>query len=373
MAGPALEATEKPFYEIDDEKNLGSPNPPPLYSSPSSKNSEGHRSQNIHCSSITNINCSADNNKNPAYPESTEPLTSRIYSCRSSIIPEYSIVSFLEENIDDLLDQRLCSTTVEEEAKEESIYDAFGVGHSSTSISAGLGMAVARDLLGKQNHVIFAIGDGTMTSGRAYEAMNNSRFLDSNLIIVLNDDRTWDHVFCIKALVHNLFRELLIIYDIVPNNSLERLLFDKPKSILDWKQRLHLIKEIASGLFYLHEIWIQVVIHRDIKESNSLLDAELNGRQGLSRLYDHGSHPQTTHVVWTLGYLIPELTRIGMAITSTDVSTFGGFLLEDMYKRIKIFDPGGILYAFYGVELFTPSSLLLTRVDRVKLFNAKGD
>ncbi|KAI0501586.1 hypothetical protein KFK09_016531 [Dendrobium nobile] len=73
--------------------------------------------------------------------------------------------------------------------REESIYDAFGVGHSSTSISAGLGMAVARDLLGKQNQVISVIGDGAMTAGQAYEAMNNSGFLDSNLIIVLNDNR----------------------------------------------------------------------------------------------------------------------------------------------------------------------------------------
>lgn len=73
--------------------------------------------------------------------------------------------------------------------RDESIYDAFGAGHSSTSISAGLGMAVARDLLGRKNHVISVIGDGAMTAGQAYEAMNNSGFLDSNLIIVLNDNK----------------------------------------------------------------------------------------------------------------------------------------------------------------------------------------
>ncbi|KAL0340008.1 UNVERIFIED_CONTAM: putative 1-deoxy-D-xylulose-5-phosphate synthase 2, chloroplastic [Sesamum radiatum] len=73
--------------------------------------------------------------------------------------------------------------------REESAHDAFGVGHSSTSISAGLGMAVARDLLGKNNHVISVIGDGAMTAGQAYEAMNNAGFLDSNLIIVLNDNK----------------------------------------------------------------------------------------------------------------------------------------------------------------------------------------
>ncbi|KAL6959528.1 1-deoxy-D-xylulose-5-phosphate synthase [Sarracenia purpurea var. burkii] len=73
--------------------------------------------------------------------------------------------------------------------RDESIYDAFGAGHSSTSISAGLGMAVARDLLGKNNNVISVIGDGAMTAGQAYEAMNNAGFLDANLIVVLNDNK----------------------------------------------------------------------------------------------------------------------------------------------------------------------------------------
>ncbi|KAF2318312.1 hypothetical protein GH714_004950 [Hevea brasiliensis] len=73
--------------------------------------------------------------------------------------------------------------------RDESEHDAFGVGHSSTSISAGLGMAVGRDLVGKNNHVIAVIGDGAMTAGQAYEAMNNAGYLDSNLIIILNDNK----------------------------------------------------------------------------------------------------------------------------------------------------------------------------------------
>ncbi|KAK6150330.1 hypothetical protein DH2020_015262 [Rehmannia glutinosa] len=73
--------------------------------------------------------------------------------------------------------------------RDESVYDAFGAGHSSTSISAGLGMAVARDLLGNKNNVVSVIGDGAMTAGQAYEAMNNAGFLDSNLIVVLNDNK----------------------------------------------------------------------------------------------------------------------------------------------------------------------------------------
>jgi 1-deoxy-D-xylulose-5-phosphate synthase len=72
--------------------------------------------------------------------------------------------------------------------RDESEYDPFGAAHSSTSISAGLGMAVARDLSGGKNHVIAVIGDGAMSAGMAYEAMNNAGSMDSRLIVVLNDN-----------------------------------------------------------------------------------------------------------------------------------------------------------------------------------------
>src|SRR5579864_2459859 len=72
--------------------------------------------------------------------------------------------------------------------RAESEYDPFGAAHSSTSISSALGMAVARDLSGKQNNVIAVIGDGAMSAGMAYEAMNNAGSMDSRLIVVLNDN-----------------------------------------------------------------------------------------------------------------------------------------------------------------------------------------
>src|ERR1043165_9490626 len=72
--------------------------------------------------------------------------------------------------------------------RSESEYDPFGAAHSSTSISAGLGMAVARDLAGGNNHVVAGIGDGAMSVGMAYEAMNNAGALRSRLIVVLNDN-----------------------------------------------------------------------------------------------------------------------------------------------------------------------------------------
>jgi len=72
--------------------------------------------------------------------------------------------------------------------RTESEYDPFGAGHSSTSISAGLGMAVARDLKGESNNVIAVIGDGAMSAGMAYEAMNNAGARDERLIVILNDN-----------------------------------------------------------------------------------------------------------------------------------------------------------------------------------------
>ncbi|CAM0880968.1 unnamed protein product [Alopecurus aequalis] len=127
--------------------------------------------------------------------------------------------------------------------------------------------------------------------------------------------------------------ELLLVYDYMSNGSLDKYLYNEEgKPILDWAQRFHIIKDVASGLLHLHEKCEQVVIHRDIKASNVLLDNEMNGRLGdfgLARLYDHGTDPLiTTKLVGTLGYLAPELSSTGRVSPLTDVYAFGVFLLE---------------------------------------------
>ncbi|KAI3443038.1 CYCLIN domain-containing protein [Psidium guajava] len=125
--------------------------------------------------------------------------------------------------------------------------------------------------------------------------------------------------------------DLLLVYEYMANGSLDRYLFDEAKATLVWEQRFRIVKGVASGLLYLHEGYEQVVIHRDVKASNVLLDDELNGRLGdfgLARLYHHGSNPGTSRVVGTLGYLAPETPRTGKTSGSSDVFAFGAFLLE---------------------------------------------
>ncbi|XP_031489013.1 L-type lectin-domain containing receptor kinase S.4-like [Nymphaea colorata] len=126
--------------------------------------------------------------------------------------------------------------------------------------------------------------------------------------------------------------ELLLVYDFMPNGSLDEFLFDDTKAAtLNWELRMRILKGIADGLLYLHKGWEQVVVHRDVKASNVLLDGEMNARLGdfgLARLHEHGQNPQTTGVMGTVGYLAPELYRTGKATVSADVFAYGALLLE---------------------------------------------
>lgn len=126
-------------------------------------------------------------------------------------------------------------------------------------------------------------------------------------------------------------RELLLVYDHMPNGSLDKFLYDPNMPVLSWSRRMGIIKDVASSILYLHEEWEQVVLHRDIKASNVLLDAGMKARLGdfgLARLYDHGTDPHTTRVVGTMGYLAPELGHTGKASKASDVFAFGVFMLE---------------------------------------------
>ncbi|OVA20802.1 Protein kinase domain [Macleaya cordata] len=133
--------------------------------------------------------------------------------------------------------------------------------------------------------------------------------------------------------------QLMLVYDYLPNGSLNHWIFDKPKQVLGWEGRRKVIIDVAEGLNYLHYGWDQVVLHRDIKSSNILLDSEMRGRLGdfgLAKLYQHGQAPNTTRVVGTLGYLAPELAVLASPTAASDVYSFGVVVLEVVCGRRPI-------------------------------------
>ncbi|ESQ40058.1 hypothetical protein EUTSA_v10012840mg [Eutrema salsugineum] len=157
--------------------------------------------------------------------------------------------------------------------------------------------------------------------------------------------------------------DLLLIYDYIPNGSLDSLLYSRPRqsgAVLSWNVRFQIAKGIASGLLYLHEEWEKIVIHRDVKPSNVLIDDNMNPRLGdfgLARLYERGSLSHTTVVVGTIGYMAPELTRSGKSSTASDVFAFGVLLLEIVSGR-RPTDSGTFFLADWVMELRASGEIL---------------
>ncbi|XP_066398417.1 L-type lectin-domain containing receptor kinase IX.1-like [Miscanthus floridulus] len=124
--------------------------------------------------------------------------------------------------------------------------------------------------------------------------------------------------------------ELLLVYDLMPNGSLDRHLYSAD-NILSWQRRYDIILGIGSALLYLHQDCEQGVLHRDIKPSNVMLDASFNaklGDFGLARLVDHGRGVHTTELAGTMGYMDPDCMVTGRFSTESDMYAFGVVLLE---------------------------------------------
>ncbi|XP_062120054.1 L-type lectin-domain containing receptor kinase IX.1-like [Humulus lupulus] len=167
--------------------------------------------------------------------------------------------------------------------------------------------------------------------------------------------------------------ELLLVYEFLPNGSLDTHLFGK-SLVLKWTVRHKIALGLASALLYLHEEWEQCVVHRDIKSSNVMLDSNFNaklGDFGLARLIDHDElGSQTTVLAGTMGYLAPECVTIGKASKETDVYSFGVVALEISCGRRPVdlkAEPSQTLLVEWVWELYGKGQILEAADERLNM------
>ncbi|XP_020114332.1 L-type lectin-domain containing receptor kinase IX.1-like [Ananas comosus] len=166
---------------------------------------------------------------------------------------------------------------------------------------------------------------------------------------------------------HNRSGEFLLVYELMPNGSLDSYLYGAAERLLPWAARYNIAQGLASALFYLHNEWEQCVVHRDIKSSNVMLDSLFNaklGDFGLARLIDHSRGSQTTVLAGTIGYLAPECFITGKASKESDIFSFGVVLLEIACGR-KALEPGKVSLIEWVWDLYGRGGILEAADERL--------
>ncbi|CAM0902809.1 unnamed protein product [Alopecurus aequalis] len=169
----------------------------------------------------------------------------------------------------------------------------------------------------------------------------------------------------------------LLVYEYLENGSLDHALFGKGRSNLDWTTRFEICLGIARGLAYLHEESSIRIVHRDIKASNVLLDANLNPKIsdfGLAKLYDDQATHLSTKAAGTFGYLAPEYAMRGYMTEKVDVFSFGVVVLETLAGRPNYYtkvDEDKVYILEWVWELYEDNDLLDMLDPRLEEFNSE--